>query len=168
VGPWSAPQLIFNATRDGVFGVFIHNKSYSPPGPIGPTINPTNNNPTTTDGATYAPYLIEPFTRVNNGTAYIYYVMATWNPYTVVKMRSAFDIRPVLGASVHTKTNFTFSWLAPTNQSYQVDYSTNLSSTWKTLTNIISSTNGTFNFTDSGTNTGNLGGDKFYRVAAPP
>jgi hypothetical protein len=36
--------------------------------------------------------MIERFTRVSGSMLKIYYVMSTWNPYTVVKMRSEFTI----------------------------------------------------------------------------
>lgn len=168
-GPWSTPQLIYNATRDHGFGNYIHKNDYTPTGPDGPTINPTQNNPTNTDGATYAPYLIESFTRITNSTVFIYYTMATWNPYTVLKMRSAFAIIPVINPAslVKLKNKFSFAWSAPTNITYQVDYTTNLPSTWTTLTNLVTSTNGTFNFTDDGTNSGGFGNTKFYRLRSP-
>ena len=90
-GPWAAPQLIFNSPRDPGYGVFIHNPNAVPgDGLTGPTIG--NNDPTTTSGAAYAPCLIERFTRVNGNTLRIYWLMSTWNPYTVVKMRSDFTI----------------------------------------------------------------------------
>lgn len=110
--------------------------------------------------------MIERFTRVTNSTAYIYYMMSTWNPYTNVKMRSAFTISPIidLGSLVKSKKKFSFAWSAPTNISYQVDYSTNLLSNWTTFTNIITSTNGAFNFTDDGTTSGAFGVTKFYRL----
>ena len=91
-GPWSSPQLVFNAFRDGGAGVFIHNPNHNPPGPAGPTINPTNNPPATTPGGVYAPLLIERFTTVEGDLLKIYYTMSTWNPYTVVRMRSDFRI----------------------------------------------------------------------------
>jgi Domain of unknown function (DUF4185) len=164
-GPWSTPQLIFNAARDHGFGVFIHNNAYSPTGPDGPTTAQTSTN---ANGAVYAPYLIESFTRITNSTVFIYYTMATWNPYTVVKMRSAFSITPVIDPAslVKLKKKFNFAWGAPTNITYQVDYSTNLTSGWTTFTNLISSTNGTFNFTDEGTNSGGFGSTKYYRLRA--
>jgi hypothetical protein len=89
-GPWSQPQLIFNAKRDHGFGVFIHDQNDNPPGPAGPTIG--ENDPNTTRGCDYAPQMIERFTRVQGDTLTIYYTMSTWNPYTVVKMRSEFKI----------------------------------------------------------------------------
>jgi hypothetical protein len=89
-GPWSQPQLIFNAKRDHGFGVFIHNSNYDPPGPAGPTIG--SNDPNTTRGGDFAPQMIERFTTISNSTLLLYYTLSTWNPYTVIKMRSAFTI----------------------------------------------------------------------------
>ena len=90
-GPWAAPLLIFNLTRDPGFGVFMHNPQAVPSdGLIGPTIG--DNDPTTTAGAGYAPSIIERFTRVTGNTLKIYWLVSTWNPYTVVKMRSEFTI----------------------------------------------------------------------------
>jgi hypothetical protein len=163
-GPWSTPQLIFNKIRDHGEGVFIYD-AINHTGPAGPTIG--TNNPTTTAGGDLAPIMIERFTRVTNSTLFIYYTMSTWNPYTVVKMRSAFDIKPVISAPARKQAAFTFSWSAPTSQVYQIDFTTNLLSPWNTLTNFIRSTNGTFEFTDTGTNSGGLGADRFYRLATP-
>jgi hypothetical protein len=96
--------------------------------------------------------------------------MATWNPYTVVKMRSQFAITPVIDPTslVKSKKKFSFAWTAPTNITYQVDYSTNLLMGWAMFTNLITSTNGTFNFTDEGTNGGGFGTTKFYRLQSSP
>jgi hypothetical protein len=169
-GPWTKPQLIFNAFRDLGYGVFMFNPTNIPTGPAGPTADPAKNSPTTTPGVVYAPNLIEPFITVSNSTLYIYYLMSTWNPYTVVKMRSAFDIVPVIDPSslVKLRKKFSFAWTAPTNITCQVDYSTNLLSGWMTFTNLITSTNGTFNFTDTGTNSGGFGNTKFYRLRSLP
>jgi hypothetical protein len=88
-GPWQRPQLIFNTTRDGGAGTFIHDPRISPGDRLtGPTIGP--NDPVTTPGGPYAPYMIERFTRVNGRTLSIYYTLSTWNPYTIVMMRSDF------------------------------------------------------------------------------
>jgi uncharacterized protein DUF4185 len=90
-GPWATPQVIFNAARDNALGAFIHNPNAVPSdGLTGPTIGP--NDPVTTAGAAYAPSIIARFTRVAGNTLKIYYLMSTWNPYTVVKMRSEFTI----------------------------------------------------------------------------
>jgi len=162
-GPWSRPQLIFNKFRDGADGVFIHDPSLAKnDGLDGPTIG--NNDPTNTFGGEFAPIMIERFARITNSTLFIYYTLSTWNPYAVVKMRSAFTITPVVdpGSLVHKKNKFSFSWNAPTNISYQVDYSSNLLSGWMTFTDIITSTNGIFDFTN--TETGGLPPTRFYRL----
>jgi hypothetical protein len=168
-GPWSKPQLIFNAIRDHGYGNFIYSEdpAYNDASLAGPTIG---NVPVTTEGGDFAPIMIERFTRVTNSTLLIYYTMSTWNPYTVVKMRSAFAITPVIDPAslVKTETNFSFGWSAPTNIIYQVDYSPNLLSGWTTLTNLITSTNRAFNFTDYGTNSSGFGGTKYYRLRTSP
>jgi hypothetical protein len=98
-GPWSAPQLIFTPTRDNGIGVFISN--YDPrqpnvPGvPAGPTIG--DNNYQHTRGGDYAPYMIERFARFDGTTLTIYFTLSTWNPYTVVKMRSQFNVAQAQG-----------------------------------------------------------------------
>jgi hypothetical protein len=169
-GPWSAPQLIFNKRRDGGSRVFIHDASTNAPndGLNGPVIG--QNDPTNTAGGAFAPIMIERFTRITNSTLFIYYTLSTWNPYTVVKMRSTFTITPVIDPAslVKLKHKFSFAWSAPTNITYQVDYSSNLPSGWATFTNLITSTNGTFNFTDYGTNSGGFGNTKFYRLRSSP
>lgn len=85
-------------------------------------------------------------------------------------MRSAFTINPVIDPAslLKLKRKFGFAWSAPTNINYQVDYSTNLLSVWNTFTNLVTSTNGIFNFTDDGTNSGGFGNTKFYRLQSLP
>jgi hypothetical protein len=99
-GPWSVPQFIFNVARDNGLGVFISNYDPRSPSiagaPAGPTIGP--NDILRTRGGDYAPYMIERFTRVDGDTLTIYYTMSTWNPYTVVKMRSWFTLVQTGGA----------------------------------------------------------------------
>jgi hypothetical protein len=93
-GPWATPQLIFNIVRDHADGVFIHDPDIvpNPPGDglNGPTIGDID--PYTTVGGAFAPLMIERFTRVVGDTLKIYYNISTWNPYTVVRMRSEFHI----------------------------------------------------------------------------
>ena len=90
-GPWAAPILIYNTPRDPGFGLFIHNPSAVPSdGLNGPTIGA--NDPVTTPGGAYAPSIIGRFTSVSGNTLRIYWLVSTWNPYTVVKMRSELTI----------------------------------------------------------------------------
>jgi hypothetical protein len=108
-GPWSPPQIIYNPAVDGGFGNYIANppKVLDPKGnlvpnpyaatalvggPLGPMIGQSN--PCYTRGAVYAPFMIHRFNRLNNGMLSIYYTMSTWNPYTVLLMRSDFAYTP--------------------------------------------------------------------------
>jgi hypothetical protein len=50
------------------------------------------NDPATTIGHPYAPFMIERFTEVQGDTLKILYTMSTWNPCTIVKMESDFRI----------------------------------------------------------------------------
>lgn len=54
--------------------------------------------PTNTPGGAYAPYLIGRFTQVAGNSLTLYYTLSTWNPYTVVLMKSQFTITPAQGA----------------------------------------------------------------------
>jgi len=88
-GPWSEPQVIFNAQRDGAIGKFIHNPQANPDdGLAGPVIGKGQANPRAVHGGAYAPYVIERWTKVNGPELSIYYVLSTWNPYVVVLMKS--------------------------------------------------------------------------------
>jgi hypothetical protein len=93
-GPWSEPQLIFNGRRDNALGTFIHDPTITPNPPgdglTGPTIG--GNDVYTTSGGAYAPFMIARFVNVSGTTLSIYYTLSTWNPYTVVEMRSDFVI----------------------------------------------------------------------------
>ncbi|MGZ3357665.1 MAG: hypothetical protein ACXVBO_22850, partial [Isosphaeraceae bacterium] len=63
-------------------------------GPGGPTIAEElgQHDPETTVGATFAPLMIERFLSVNNDVLSVYYTMSTWNPYTVVEMRTDLSV----------------------------------------------------------------------------
>jgi len=97
-GPWSAPQVLFNAQRDGALGKFIHDPSISPDdGLAGPVIGKAQNQPATVHGGNYAPYLVERWTRVRRRSADnreldIFYLLSTWNPYVVVLMTSRLQL----------------------------------------------------------------------------
>jgi hypothetical protein len=87
-GPWSEPQILFNAANDGI-GRFIHNPNASPPdGLAGPVIGKGQMNPEAVRGGAYAPYVVERWTKVKGSDLSIYYVLSTWNPYVVVLMKS--------------------------------------------------------------------------------
>jgi hypothetical protein len=116
-GPWSTPQLIFNACRDNGYGAFIYyyradpsnavctyvpTPPTDPSGPAGPIIGtapylsgpngPFGESAFTTSGGPYAPEMIERFTEMDGDMLRIYYTLSTFNPYTIVKMSSEFTI----------------------------------------------------------------------------
>ena len=92
-GPWSEPQIIFNAVRDGAVGKFIHNPQANPDdGLAGPVIGKGQANPRAVHGGAYAPYVIERWTKMQGSELSIYYVLSTWNPYVVVLMKSRLHI----------------------------------------------------------------------------
>jgi len=88
-GPWSEPQIIFNAVRDGALSKFIHNPQADPDdGLSGPVIGKGQANPRAVHGGAYAPYVVERWTKVKGSELSIYYVLSTWNPYVVILMKS--------------------------------------------------------------------------------
>ena len=92
-GPWSEPQVIFNAVRDGALGKFIHNPRSNPDdGLAGPVIGKGRANPVAVRGGAYGPYVIERFTKVKGSELDLYYVLSTWNPYVVVLMKSCLKV----------------------------------------------------------------------------
>jgi hypothetical protein len=92
-GPWSEPQIIFNAVRDDAVGKFIHNPQANPDdGLAGPVIGKGQANPRAVRGGAYAPYVIERWTKVQGSELNLYYVLSTWNPYVVVLMKSSLHI----------------------------------------------------------------------------
>ncbi len=92
-GPWSEPQIIFNAMRDGALGKFIHNpQTNSEDGLAGPVIGKGQANPQAVHGGAYAPYVVERWTKLNGSELSIYYVLSTWNPYVVVLMKSRLHV----------------------------------------------------------------------------
>jgi hypothetical protein len=92
-GPWSEPQIIFNAQRDGALGQFIHNPQANPDdGLAGPVIGKGQANPQAVHGGAYAPYVVERWTKVQGSELSIYYVLSTWNPYVVVLMKSRLHV----------------------------------------------------------------------------
>jgi Domain of unknown function (DUF4185) len=92
-GPWSEPQIVFNAARDGALGKFIHNPQANPDdGLAGPVIGKGQANPEAVHGGAYAPYVVERWTKVRASELTIYYTLSTWNPYVVVLMKSRLHV----------------------------------------------------------------------------
>jgi hypothetical protein len=92
-GPWSKPQVIFNAARDGALGKFIHDPRLKPDdGLEGPVIGAGQADPAAVQGGSYAPYVVERWTKVQGPELDLYYALSTWNPYTVVLMKSRLTV----------------------------------------------------------------------------
>ena len=92
-GPWSKPQVLFDATRDGAYGKFIHDPAIHPDdGLDGPVIGSGQKNPAAVKGGNYAPYVVERWTKVHGTELELYFVMSTWNPYVVMLMKSRLSI----------------------------------------------------------------------------
>jgi len=92
-GPWSEPQVVFNAVRDGAIGKFIHHPRSNPDdGLAGPVIGKGKANPGTVRGGAYAPYVVERWTKLRGSELDLFYVLSTWNPYVVVLMKSRLQV----------------------------------------------------------------------------
>jgi hypothetical protein len=90
-GPWSDPQVIFDPRRDGGFCHFMH---------LGweekkcdhvhdPSREEENGDP-------YGPYQVEDLTSGDKNSTTIYFTLSTWNPYTVVLMKTTLRLVPEL------------------------------------------------------------------------
>jgi hypothetical protein len=91
-GPWSEPQILFIAARDGA-GKFIHDPKLSPDdGLAGPVIGKGQANPAAVHGGAYAPYVVERWTKLRGSELNLYYLLSTWNPYVVVLMKSRLQV----------------------------------------------------------------------------
>jgi hypothetical protein len=90
-GPWSEPQRVFGP-GDGA--MFIHNPRANPPdGLAGPVIGKPDSEWENVSGGSYAPYVVERFTKVVDSELHIYYCLSTWNPYVVVLMESRLHVQ---------------------------------------------------------------------------
>jgi hypothetical protein len=74
------------------------------------------------------------------------------------------NVAPSFSSVIVTGHSVQFQWTAITNDQFQVRWATNLPPTWHLFTNLITSTTGTFSFTD--TNTALL--MKFYQLILLP
>jgi len=90
-GPWTAAQTIFDPWGDGGYCHFIHVV------PTPPNIKPCDNlsDPMRENvwGGPYGAYVVNPLTTGDSRGTTIYYLLSTWNPYTVVLMRSQISSR---------------------------------------------------------------------------
>lgn len=82
-GPWTKSQILFEPWEDGGYCNFIHvNWEYDN---CDNTHDPGRENKW---GGEYGPYQFEHMARDNGNSTTIYFTLSTWNPYTVVLMKS--------------------------------------------------------------------------------
>lgn len=90
-GPWSEPIHIFHPRREKGYGDFIHDAGKDD-GLAGPVIGNRGRDPKDIYGGTYAPYIVGRFLDARGDTLRVWFVLSTWNPYTVVLMRTRLKI----------------------------------------------------------------------------
>ncbi len=77
-------------------------------------------------------------------------------------------IAPTLTISRAATNAYLLTWSAVVNQQFQVQYATNPPPGWLAFTNVVSSTNGNFTFTDDGSQTRGFGSRRFYQLKRLP
>lgn len=94
-GPWSEPQVLFNPLRDNGLGKFFHNPMRrNDDGLSGPVLGKRKKeDEQEVRGGAFAPYVVERWTKVQDNTLNLYYLMSTNNPYVVVLMKSRLQIQ---------------------------------------------------------------------------
>jgi hypothetical protein len=90
-GPWSAPEQVLSLV-DAREGKLVH-MANTDDGLEWPLVDARGQSRKSVQGAIYAPYMVERFTRVERDRVKLYYLLSTWNPYVVLLMRSEFTIR---------------------------------------------------------------------------
>ena len=84
---------LVQCSTDGGYGKFIHDPAIHPDDRLaGPVIGKGQKNPDRVKGGTYAPYVVERWTKVQGSELDLYYVMSTWNPYVAMLMKSRLRI----------------------------------------------------------------------------
>lgn len=95
-GPWTEAEMVFDPAGEVAECGFLHPPSRPGPMLAGGQPCPVLSDPHTPEtlGDAYGPYLISRFTRPEpDGASTIYFLMSTWNPYTVVLMQATIRLR---------------------------------------------------------------------------
>ena len=70
-----------------------------------------------------------------------------------------------ISSMLKSTNGFSLQWNAPAGERFSVEWTPSLSPlSWSPFTNVVTSTNGTFRFTDDGSQTGGTGLSRFYRI----
>lgn len=92
-GPWSDPLVLFEPHRHG-YGAFMHIADG-----LGPSDGLSDPGRAHEWGGEYGPYEIAGSARGSKGRTTLYFVLSTWNPYTVVVMRTTLEVEPAASPS---------------------------------------------------------------------
>ena len=121
--------------------------------------------------------------QLNSGTTYYlgvqntnlfavsYAVQVDFHFVPTLPSTNAPPISTIIQTNIGGTNGFLLIWFAPSNDLFQVQWSSNLPPVWNTFTNIvgfhtfIDPTNSEFEFFDDGTQTGGFGPTRFYRSA---
>jgi hypothetical protein len=88
-GPWSQPQVLFDARDDGGYCRFMYDGGVQTVSTANPCRALSDEHSPTVAGDPYAPYQIASFSRgVRGSHSDVYFLMSTWNPYNVVLMKA--------------------------------------------------------------------------------
>ena len=96
------------------------------------------------------------------------------SPYHFFRVREGLALSPYVPQINFSSINVTpggvvLNWSAATNLQFQVQWTPSLTPpVWNTIPTIITSATGLFTFTDDGSQTGGLGGTRFYRLLVLP
>lgn len=83
-GPWSEAQTLFEPVADGAICAFMHRSTDE--GPLCDCVSDPGRERESSDP--YGGYMIPRLFTANDGSAVIYYLLSTWNPYQVFLMSS--------------------------------------------------------------------------------
>lgn len=107
----------------------------------------------------------------NTGATPVTYDVQVDFGFTVAPATNSVGISSVTVTNIGGTNQIVLVWFAPTNDLFQVQWNSTFSSSgWNTFSNIISystfisPTNSQFTFTDDGSQSGGLGGLRFYRL----
>jgi len=139
------PLIVTNSATDAAVPapVLTYALTSNVAGTNQPVINATNGVITWTPDVTQA------------GTSNIFTTIVTASGVPALSATNSFAVvvnpLPVLGSVLYTNGGFLLTWYAPTNDQFKVEWNTNLASlaNWPAFPGIITSTNGTFSFTDT-------------------
>jgi subtilisin family serine protease len=84
----------------------------------------------------------------------------------VMPIGACFAPGPVIKASSasYSASGFKLEWSAPATEQYRVEFTDTLPPQWKTITNVISSDTGHFQYLDTSAQTNTAVGQRFYRL----